>query len=81
MEKRLTKKEIVKLLLQNNELEKKDEDELIELLIDQPISIDVDKLEESKMTRGDRLADKLSEIAGSWKFILGFSCFLIFWVI
>ena len=81
MEKRLTKKEIVKLLLQNSELDKKDEDELIELLIDQPISIDVDKQEEAKMTNGDRLADKLSEIAGSWEFIICFSGFLILWVV
>ena len=81
MEKRLTKKEIVKMLLKNNELEEQDEEELLDLLIDQPISIDVDKQEESKMTRGDRLADKLSEVAGSWGFILGFSAFLIFWIV
>ena len=81
MEKRLTKKEIVKMLLRNNELEEKDEAELLDLLVDQPISIDVDKQEEAKMTRGDRLADKLSEVAGSWGFILGFSAFLIFWII
>ena len=81
MEKRLTKKEIVKMLLRNNELEEKDEEELLDLLVDQPISIDVDKQEEAKMTRGDRLADKLSEVAGSWGFILGFSGFLIFWII
>ncbi len=81
MEKRLTKKEIVKMLLRNNELEEKDEEELLDLLVDQPISIDVDKQEEAKMTRGDRLADKLSEVAGSWGFILGFSAFLIFWII
>ena len=81
MEKRLTKKEIVKMLLKNNELEEKDEAELLDLLVDQPISIDVDKQEEAKMTRGDRLADKLSEVAGSWGFILGFSAFLIFWII
>lgn len=81
MEKKLTKKEIVKMLLKNNELESQDEEELIDLLIDQPISIDVDKLEEAKMTRGDRIADKLSEVAGSWKFILGFSAFLIFWIV
>ena len=81
MEKRLTKKEIVKMLLKNNELEEKDEEELLDLLVDQPISIDVDKQEEAKMTRGDRLADKLSEVAGSWGFILGFSGFLIFWII
>ena len=81
MEKRKTKKEIVKMLLKNNELEEQDEEELLNLLIDQPISIDVDKQEEAKMTRGDRIADKVSEIAGSWGFILGFSSFLIFWVI
>lgn len=81
MEKRKTKKEIVKMLLKNNSLDEKDEEELLDLLIDQPISIDVDKQEEAKMTFGDRVADKVSEIAGSWGFILGFSLFLIFWVI
>ena len=81
MEKRKTKKEIVKMLLKNNELEEQDEEELLDLLIDQPISIDVDKQEEAKMTKGDKVADKVSEIAGSWGFILGFSGFLVFWVI
>lgn len=81
MEKRKTKKEIVKMLLKNNELEEKDEEELLDLLIDQPISIDIDKQEEAKMTKGDRIADKVSEIAGSWKFIIGFSSFLIFWIV
>lgn len=81
MEKRKTKKEIVKMLLKNNELDSKDEEELLDLLIDQPISIDVDKQEEAKMTFGDRVADKVSEVAGSWGFILGFIAFLIFWVV
>ncbi len=81
MEKRKTKKEIVKMLLKNNELEEKDEEELLDLLVDQPISIDVDKQEEAKMTRGDRIADKVSEVAGSWGFIIGFSGFLAFWII
>jgi len=81
MEKRKTKKEIVKMLLKNNELEAEDEEELLDLLIDQPISIDIDKQEEAKMTKGDRLADKISEIAGSWGFILGFTSFLIFWIV
>jgi uncharacterized membrane protein len=81
MEKRRTKKEIVKMLLKNNSLDEKDEEELIDLLVDQPISIDIDKQEEAKMTFGDKVADKVSEIAGSWGFILGFSLFLIFWII
>lgn len=79
--KKKTKKEIVKMLLKNNELDEKDEEELLDLLIDQPISIDVDKQEDAQMTLGDRVADKVSEVAGSWGFILGFSFFLIFWVI
>ena len=81
MEKRITKKEIVKMLLKNNELDSKDEEELLDLLVDQPISIDVDKQEEAKMTFGDKVADKVSEVAGSWGFIIAFTSFLIFWVI
>ena len=79
--KRTTKKEIVKMLLKNTELDSQDEEELIDLLIDQPISIDVDKQEEAKLTFGDKMADKVSEKAGSWGFVFGFVLFLIFWVI
>ena len=80
MERRRTKKEIVKMLLRNSELEEQDEEELLNLLIDQPIAIDVDKQEEAKMTRGDRIADKISEIAGSWTFIILFVVFLLGWI-
>lgn len=79
--KRTTKKEIVKMLLKNTELDSQDEEELIDLLIDQPISIDVDKQEEAKLTFGDKMADKVSEKAGSWGFVFGFVLFLAFWVI
>lgn len=81
MEKRKTKKDIVKMLLRNNELDERDEEELIDLLFDQPIAIDVDKQEESKMTFGDRVSDKVSEVCGSWGFIILFIIFLAFWVI
>lgn len=81
MEKRKTKKEIVQMLLKNNSLEEKDEEELLDLLVDQSISIDVDKQEASKMTRGDKVADKLSEVAGSWGFIIVFILFLLGWII
>lgn len=81
MEKRKTKKEIVKMLLKNNELDEQDEEELLDLLIDQPIAIDVDKQEETKMTTGDRIADKVSEVCGSWSFIIVFLAFLIGWII
>ena len=80
IQKKKTKKEIVKMLL-NSDLGEKDEEELLNLLIDQPISIDVDKLEEAKMTKGDFIADKVSEVAGSWAFIFLFIVFLVGWVV
>ena len=80
IQKKKTKKEIVKMLL-NSDLGEKDEEELLNLLIDQPISIDVDKLEEAIMTKGDFIADKVSEVAGSWAFIFLFIVFLVGWVV
>lgn len=80
MEKNVNKKEIVRKLLKQ-EISAEDEEELIEMLIDRPISIDVDKQEDKTMTRGEKLADKLSEKAGSWGFIIGFSLFLISWIL
>ncbi len=81
MERKKTKKEIVKMLLKNNELDEQDEEALLDLLFDQPIAIDVDKQEEAKMTIGDKVADKVSAICGSWLFIILFITFLIGWII
>ena len=75
-----SKSDIVKMLLNQN-IDEKNEEELLDMLVDNPIAVDVDKLEESRMTKGDRIADKLTEIAGSWNFIIGFSLFLLFWII
>lgn len=80
MEKKKTKKEIVKMLL-NKEINIDDEDELLDLLIDEPISIDALKEEEKNIKFGDKVADKITKFVGSWTFILGFSSFLILWVL
>ena len=76
----VNKKEIVKKLLKQ-EIDAEDEQELIEMLIDRPITIDVDKQEDKSLTFGEKLADKLSEVAGSWTFIISFSLFIITWII
>ena len=80
MEKRKTKKEIVKMLLNQN-LEVENEEELINLLVEEQVTVDLYK-EDSKTAKfGDKLADKITEIAGSWSFILGFTLFLILWIV
>ncbi len=81
IENKSKKKELVKMLLKKEELNDQDEEELIDLLIEQPLSIDIDKQEEAKKTFGDHVADKVSEKAGSWGFIIGFTAFLAFWII
>ena len=80
MEKKKTKKEIVKMLLNNKEITIEDEEDLLDLLIDEPISIDALKEEEKNIKFGDRIADKITKFVGSWTFILGFSSFLIIWI-
>ena len=81
MERKYSKKQLVKMLLKNENLGEQNEEELINLLVEQPLSIDVDKQQEEKKTFGDRVADKVSAIAGSWAFILCFTLFIIFWII
>ena len=80
MEKRKAKKEIVKMLLNKN-LDIEDEEQLLDLLIDQPIAVDVDKQDKDTEKLGDKVADKLTEVAGSWSFIIGFTLFLILWIL
>ena len=80
VKKNNTKKEIVKKLL-NKDLKTDDENELIEMLIDEPLAIDVDKYEDEFITFKDKLADKITEIAGSWNFIITFISFLLLWML
>lgn len=80
MERNSRKEKLVKQLL-NRDFDVADEDELIEMLLDNPTAIDSDKEEDERRTMGDKLADKVTEIAGSWGFIVGFCIFLIVWMI
>lgn len=71
-----SKKELVKKLLKNNNIDG-NEEELLDMLIDESIAIDPDK---EKLTFGEKLADKLTKVAGSWNFIIGFFIFLLLWI-
>lgn len=73
------KTKLVKALLNKTELEANENyDELLEILIDEPIAINFDKAE--KRTLGEKVADKITEFVGSWKFIIGFCVFLFVWM-
>ena len=68
-------------MLLNQNVEEQNDEELMEMLINNPIAYDVDSEEEKSLTFGEKVADKISEKAGSWGFILGFLIFLIGWII
>jgi len=36
---------------------------------------------QSGLTFGQRLADRIAELGGSWTFIIGFACVLLFWIV
>ena len=75
-----TKREIVKMLLKKD-INVTDEEDLINMLINEPISVDTDKESDLNRSFGDYLADKITEIAGSWPFIIGLVIFLLLWII
>ena len=74
------KRKIVQMILNQN-LEKQDKEDIIDLLADSSVAIDVDKEEQRNLTFGEKMADKISEIAGSWSFIFISIIFLIMWML
>jgi len=56
-----------------------DETELVKLL-NEHMTVDVDDEMSRKSTFGERAADKLAALAGSWGFVLGFVGFLLLWI-
>ena len=80
MENKNSKKEIVKMLLKKD-INVTDEEDLINMLINEPISVDTDKESDLNRSFGDYLADRITEIAGSWPFIIGLIIFLRLWII
>jgi len=74
-----TKKEIIKLLL-NQELDQDDEEILVDMLADKTIVVDVDKQADMAESFGDRVADTITAMAGSWAFIITFIVVIIIWM-
>ena len=80
MSRKRNKEKLIRIILNQGSIDAKENyDELLELLIDEPIAINVDKDEER--TFGEKLADDIAAIAGSWGFIIGFVGFLICWMV
>jgi Predicted membrane protein len=77
--KKLTKVEIVNSIIDDVDNELQDE-EMIHLILENRISEMVDTPEKEKETFGQRMADKIAKLAGSWAFIITFIIILALWI-
>ncbi len=80
MENRKIKREIVKMLLNKKNMEISD-DELMDILFENNIAVDVAKEDNKNLSYGDKIADKITIITGSWGFIIGFILFILVWML
>lgn len=79
MRNKVTREELAQIIL-DEELLTNDATEIIEILKDTKVSKDLITKRES-MTVGQRLADRITLFAGSWKFIIIFLLTLLGWII
>lgn len=80
MEK-LTNAEIVNIILEEDMINIKEDEEIIHLLLDKRVSENTDSKRKEYLSFGDKIADKVAEVAGSWNFIITFCAVIFFWII
>jgi uncharacterized membrane protein len=44
-------------------------------------SINVNDVHDEQLSLGDRIADRMADVAGSWAFIVSFLAVLMFWIV
>lgn len=79
--KRLNNAEIVRQILREDMDNILEDEDIIHLLLDRQVSENLNHSNQETATKGDKIADRLAEVAGSWTFILGFGTVLILWIL
>jgi uncharacterized membrane protein len=75
----INRDELIKSLLNETAL-LEDEEEVIDLLVKEKVSRNINTLHSSGLSLGDKMADKLAKIAGSWRFVLIFVGVIAVWI-
>ena len=75
------KLELITMILGDQEEKKLQEDEIIQLLLEQKVSKNTNRIHDENLSLGARMADKIAKFAGSWKFISIFLGCLIAWIL
>ena len=80
MEAKMTRAEIVSPILGPESDDAGSGEELIHLLLASTVSTDIDN-HLKRRSLGERVADRIAKVAGSWSFILLFVAFLALWIV
>ncbi len=74
--------DLMKKLVKKSDLEKiESQEEAMHLLMDQKVTENINELNQGSLTTGERISDKVAEVAGSWKFIITFMIILVIWIL
>jgi len=75
-------RDLIGKLLSKSELETVEtEEQMLHLVLDKTIAENTNDADDKKRTMGERISDKVAEVAGSWTFIISFIVILAIWII
>lgn len=77
---KLTNAEIVNIILEDDMINIKEDEEIIHLLLDKRISENTSNAGKDNLSFGNKIADKVAEVAGSWNFIITFCIIIFLWI-
>ena len=73
--------ELIKLILEDEEDKKLEEEEILHLLLQHKITKNINHVQNENLTLSSKMADNIAKFVGSWTFILSFIVCLILWIV
>jgi uncharacterized membrane protein len=77
---KIDKNELIKSILDETEI-LADEEEVIDLLIQEKISKDINSVHKDQLSFGNKMSDSMAKFVGSWGFVIIFVVVLIVWIV
>ena len=75
-----TNNELVSFILEKDMNDVEENEEIIHMLLEKTVSENVNHRHKETLSIGDKISDKIAEVAGSWTFIISFCAVLVLWM-
>jgi Predicted membrane protein len=73
--------DVVKFILEDDMANIQENEDVIHMLLNKTVSRNTNSAHSETLSFGDRLADRIAEVAGSWTFIISFCVVLFIWIL